>query len=178
MTRRTAVTRTIIWGRRMPCSSGCSTRRVTRRGSDSPMGRKTDGRDKQGEIPRTGITQFAKLGYDRANINTIAKKKAGISVGVLYKFTGARKNSFFVLRQEEPGSPCRRFWTRSAAPGSTRRSQAGASGAGRGGFLSPGTTGRRCAAFITWITNWEKGGGDPAAGPGNRGGVFPGCMSG
>ena len=52
------------------------------------MGRKlTD--DKQGEILRTGITQFAKLGYDRANINTIAKK-AGISVGVLYKYYGSK----------------------------------------------------------------------------------------
>ena len=56
------------------------------------MGRKlTD--DKQGEILRTGITQFAKLGYDRANINTIAKK-AGISVGVLYKYYGSKEEFF------------------------------------------------------------------------------------
>ena len=56
------------------------------------MGRKlTD--DKQGEILRTGITQFAKLGYDRANINPIAKK-AGISVGVLYKYYGSKEEFF------------------------------------------------------------------------------------
>ncbi|NCA97730.1 MAG: TetR/AcrR family transcriptional regulator, partial [Bacteroidia bacterium] len=36
-------------------------------------------------ILETGISEFAEHGLDRANINVIAKK-AGISVGVLYKY--------------------------------------------------------------------------------------------
>lgn len=49
---------------------------------------------KQKEIIQTGIAEFAKLGYDRANINVIAKK-AGISVGVLYKYYES-KEAFFL----------------------------------------------------------------------------------
>jgi TetR/AcrR family transcriptional regulator len=49
---------------------------------------------KQKEIIQTGIAEFAKLGYDGANINVIAKK-AGISVGVLYKYYES-KEAFFL----------------------------------------------------------------------------------
>ncbi|MCR4956588.1 MAG: TetR/AcrR family transcriptional regulator [Lachnospiraceae bacterium] len=46
------------------------------------------------EILETGIEEFAKHGLDRANINTIAKK-AGVSVGVLYKYY-KDKDDFFL----------------------------------------------------------------------------------
>ncbi|MFA6645090.1 MAG: TetR/AcrR family transcriptional regulator [Bacilli bacterium] len=42
-------------------------------------------KEKIDEILETGINEFAEHGLDRANINVIAKK-AGISVGVLYKY--------------------------------------------------------------------------------------------
>jgi len=42
-------------------------------------------KEKIDDILETGINEFAELGLDRANINVIAKK-AGISVGVLYKY--------------------------------------------------------------------------------------------
>jgi TetR/AcrR family transcriptional regulator len=50
--------------------------------------------EKKTEILETGISEFAENGVDRANINVIAKK-AGISVGVLYKYY-ADKESFFL----------------------------------------------------------------------------------
>jgi len=50
--------------------------------------------DKIAEILETGINEFAEKGMDRANINVIAKK-AGISVGVLYKYY-ADKEAFFL----------------------------------------------------------------------------------
>lgn len=56
------------------------------------MGRKLT-EDKKTEILHTGIARFAQLGYDRANINTIAKE-AGISVGVLYKYYGSKEEFF------------------------------------------------------------------------------------
>lgn len=46
------------------------------------------------EILEAGIVEFAEKGLDRANINVIAKK-AGISVGVLYKYYGD-KEAFFL----------------------------------------------------------------------------------
>ena len=45
-------------------------------------------------ILETGIEEFAENGMDRANINVIAKK-AGVSVGVLYKYFGD-KGGFFL----------------------------------------------------------------------------------
>lgn len=50
--------------------------------------------EKIGEILETGIAEFAENGLDRANINVIAKK-AGISVGVLYKYY-QDKEAFFM----------------------------------------------------------------------------------
>lgn len=50
--------------------------------------------DKINEILETGIREFADCGYDGANTNTIAEK-AGISVGVLFKYF-ADKESFFL----------------------------------------------------------------------------------
>lgn len=49
--------------------------------------------DKLAEILEVGITEFAEKGPDGANINVIAKK-AGISVGVLYKYYD-NKEMFF-----------------------------------------------------------------------------------
>lgn len=49
--------------------------------------------DKLSELLETGIAEFAEKGLDGANINTIAKK-AGISVGVLYKYY-KNKEEFF-----------------------------------------------------------------------------------
>lgn len=45
------------------------------------------------EILETGIEEFAEKGLDRANINVIAKK-AGISVGVLYKYYKDKEDFF------------------------------------------------------------------------------------
>jgi AcrR family transcriptional regulator len=50
--------------------------------------------EKMIEILETGIAEFATNGLDRANINIIAKK-AGISVGVLYKYY-EDKEAFFL----------------------------------------------------------------------------------
>jgi TetR/AcrR family transcriptional regulator len=50
--------------------------------------------EKKAEILETGIEEFAGKGVDRANINVIAKK-AGISVGVLYKYY-TDKETFFL----------------------------------------------------------------------------------
>ncbi len=46
------------------------------------------------QILETGITVFSEEGLDRANINTIAKR-AGVSVGVIYKYYGD-KDTFFL----------------------------------------------------------------------------------
>lgn len=46
-------------------------------------------------ILETGIDEFAENGLNRANINVIAKK-AGVSVGVIYKYYGD-KDSFFLV---------------------------------------------------------------------------------
>jgi TetR/AcrR family transcriptional regulator len=50
--------------------------------------------EKQAEILETGIAEFAERGLDGASMNGIAKK-AGISVGVLYKYY-ADKDAFFL----------------------------------------------------------------------------------
>jgi AcrR family transcriptional regulator len=50
--------------------------------------------EKLAEILETGIAEFAEKGLERANINVIAKK-AGISVGVLYKYY-EDKEAFFL----------------------------------------------------------------------------------
>lgn len=50
--------------------------------------------EKLDEILETGISEFAEKGLDRANINVIAKK-AGISVGVLYKYYKDKEDFFF-----------------------------------------------------------------------------------
>lgn len=46
------------------------------------------------EILDVGIEEFAQVGLDKANINIIAKK-AGISVGVLYKYYTSKEEFFF-----------------------------------------------------------------------------------
>jgi len=50
--------------------------------------------EKINELLETGIAEFAEKGLDRANTNVIAKK-AGISVGVLFKYYGD-KDTFFL----------------------------------------------------------------------------------
>lgn len=57
------------------------------------MYKKLDDNAKQ-LILETGIDEFAERGLDGANINVIAKK-AGVSVGVIYKYFGD-KDSFFL----------------------------------------------------------------------------------
>ncbi len=52
------------------------------------------GQEKIEEILEIGIAEFAANGIDKANINTIAKK-AGVSVGVLYKYY-ENKDAFFM----------------------------------------------------------------------------------
>lgn len=49
--------------------------------------------EKLAEVLEAGIAEFAEKGLDGANVNTIAKK-AGISVGVLYKYY-ENKEAFF-----------------------------------------------------------------------------------
>lgn len=49
--------------------------------------------DKLIEILDVGISEFAKAGPDKANMKVIAKK-AGISVGVLYKYYNDKENFF------------------------------------------------------------------------------------
>ena len=49
--------------------------------------------DKLNEIMETGIREFADRGYEAANTNTIAHK-AGISVGVLFKYYGDKEGFF------------------------------------------------------------------------------------
>ncbi len=49
--------------------------------------------EKMTEILETGIEEFAHHGLDRANINVIAKR-AGISVGVLYKYYKDKEDFF------------------------------------------------------------------------------------
>ena len=46
------------------------------------------------QLLETGIEEFSEAGLDRANINTIAKK-AGVSVGVIYKYF-KDKDAFFL----------------------------------------------------------------------------------
>jgi AcrR family transcriptional regulator len=50
-------------------------------------------KEKIDEILETGISEFAEHGLDRANINVIAKK-AGFSVGVLYKYFKDKEEFF------------------------------------------------------------------------------------
>ena len=49
--------------------------------------------EKLDEILQVGIEEFAHLGLEKANVNIIAKK-AGVSIGVLYKYY-PNKNEFF-----------------------------------------------------------------------------------
>lgn len=50
--------------------------------------------EKMAEILETGVAEFAEKGLERANINVISKK-AGISVGVIYKYY-EDKEAFFL----------------------------------------------------------------------------------
>lgn len=50
--------------------------------------------EQQDQILQTGIQEFSRLGLDKANVNVIAKK-AGVSIGVLYKYY-EDKNEFFL----------------------------------------------------------------------------------
>jgi len=51
------------------------------------------------QILETGISEFSKLGMEKANINVIAKK-AGISVGVLYKYYSDKETFFFACLEK------------------------------------------------------------------------------
>ncbi|NCC67613.1 MAG: TetR/AcrR family transcriptional regulator [Clostridia bacterium] len=50
--------------------------------------------EKINEILEAGISEFASHGMDRANTNVIAKK-AGVSVGVIYKYYNDKEGFFF-----------------------------------------------------------------------------------
>lgn len=51
------------------------------------------------KVIQTGIDEFAALGFENANINVIAKK-AGISIGLMYKYFET-KDDLFILCLEE-----------------------------------------------------------------------------
>ncbi|MBQ9066803.1 MAG: TetR/AcrR family transcriptional regulator [Clostridia bacterium] len=55
--------------------------------------------EKKQRVLETGIQEFAELGYEKANINIIAKK-AGISIGLMYKYFET-KEDFFVTCMDE-----------------------------------------------------------------------------
>lgn len=54
--------------------------------------------EKCSQIMEVGIAEFAARGYDGANTNTIARK-AGISVGVLFKYYGDKEGFFLACLQ-------------------------------------------------------------------------------
>ncbi len=58
--------------------------------------RATDERKKQ--ILESGIEEFSSKGYEKANINIIAKK-AGISIGLMYKYFATKEDLFITCLQ-------------------------------------------------------------------------------
>lgn len=55
--------------------------------------------EKLDEILQVGIEEFAHLGLEKANINVIAKK-AGVSIGVVYKYYPNKNEFFFACVQK------------------------------------------------------------------------------
>lgn len=50
-------------------------------------------------VLQTGIDEFSKLGFENANINVIAKK-AGISIGLMYKYFETKEDLFILCLEE------------------------------------------------------------------------------
>ena len=49
--------------------------------------------ERKEQILEIGIEEFASKGYEKANINVIAKK-AGISIGLMYKYFATKEDLF------------------------------------------------------------------------------------
>lgn len=54
---------------------------------------------RQHQVIEAGINEFSKLGFENANINVIAKK-AGISVGLMYKYFETKEDLFITCMDE------------------------------------------------------------------------------
>lgn len=54
--------------------------------------------DKKNVILEVGIDEFASKGYENANVNVIAKK-AGISIGLMYKYFATKEDLFITCLQ-------------------------------------------------------------------------------
>lgn len=54
--------------------------------------------DRKEKILEVGINEFASKGYEKANINIIAKK-AGISIGLMYKYFSTKEDLFITCIQ-------------------------------------------------------------------------------
>ncbi len=54
---------------------------------------------RQEKVIQTGIDEFSALGFENANINVIAKK-AGISVGLMYKYFETKEDLFMLCLEE------------------------------------------------------------------------------
>jgi AcrR family transcriptional regulator len=52
--------------------------------------------EKRNRIVEAAVTEFADYGYDKANINTIAKK-ANISVGAIYKYFNNKQDLYLTI---------------------------------------------------------------------------------
>ncbi len=55
--------------------------------------------DYRNAVLEAGISEFSQLGLEKANINVIAKK-AGVSVGLLYKYFDTKEDFFFTCVDE------------------------------------------------------------------------------
>lgn len=55
--------------------------------------------DRRNKVLQTGIDEFSKLGFENANINVIAKK-AGISIGLMYKYFETKEDLFILCLEE------------------------------------------------------------------------------
>lgn len=54
--------------------------------------------ERKEKILEVGINEFASKGYEKANINIIAKK-AGISIGLMYKYFSTKEDLFITCIQ-------------------------------------------------------------------------------
>ena len=55
--------------------------------------------ERQAHVIETGINEFSRLGFENANINIIAKK-AGISVGLMYKYFETKEDLFITCMDQ------------------------------------------------------------------------------
>ena len=55
--------------------------------------------DRRNKVLQTGIDEFSRLGFENANINVIAKK-AGISIGLMYKYFETKEDLFILCLEE------------------------------------------------------------------------------